>query len=196
MEESLKKTLRIYGMAHNLMLVPSIPLPPDTEAWACNDYKHYNKTFPYVRQQFTRWFNLHSERHMRATYPKTLQWYAAQAPKPIMLQKVLPDIPNSVEFPKDEVLANVGHRYIQFSGAWLMAYAEFLGEFTHVELYGFMISERKAAYAWERPNFFYWMDRLQRHGIHVTTQKEVWEGDCTPGSPEGYTGPLYGYETT
>lgn len=193
----MKKTLRIYGMAPNLMLVPSIPLPPDTEAWACNNYQHYSKTFPYVREQFTRWFNFHSERHMRATYPKCLAWYATTG-KPIYLQKALPDIPNSIEFPRDEVLANVGHRYIQFSGAWLMAFAEFLGEFTHVELYGFMISDKKknGAYAWERPNFFYWVDRLQRNGIHVMAQKEVWDGNCTPGSPDGYTGTLYGYETT
>jgi len=183
-------------MAPNLALVPSYAPPPNTEIWCCNNPKHYRKAIPTEGlEHFTRWFNLHSERHMRATYPKALEWYAAHAPKPIYLQHPLPDVPNSVTFPKDEILAYVGHRYIQFSGAWLMAYAEFLG-LERVELYGFIISDRKGAYAWERPNFFYWVDRLQRRGIHVETQPEVWVGDCTIGSPDGYTGPLYGYETT
>lgn len=191
----MKRTVRICGTAPTLMLVS--PPDPHVEVWCCNRHKDYNKTRPAVQHEFTRWFNLHSLRHMLTAYPTTVDWYRAQvAPKRIILQYQHPEIARSETFPKDELLALARHRYITFSGAWLMLYAMH-EQFEVVNLEGFEISSRKVKYVMERPNFFYWVKRLRDAGIEVT-YPEVMDsnGDTTPGDPAGYEGPLYGYETT
>jgi hypothetical protein len=86
-----------------------------------------------------------------------------------------------------------GHRYFTFSAAWLIAFAIYEG-FKRIELWGFMLSQRKPLYARERPCFFYWVEEARRRGIEVVYPAEVGEGEA--GDPFEYTGPLYGYETT
>lgn len=184
-------TVRICGMAPNLALAP--PVPEGAEVWFCNDPRRaYRKTRPSAREEFTRWFNLHSRRHMEATYPKGVAWYQQQT-KPIVLQAVQPDIPASVAFPKDAVMRAFDTRYFTFSAAWQMAYAALLGA-SRIELEGFVISPLKPLYAKERPCFFYWVDRLRREGIDVTYPEDVGTGPI--GDADAYEGPLYGYETT
>lgn len=192
------RTVQILGTAPNLH--KTLPLL-DKERWGCNSPLVYTRRWrpnpePNPLYSYTRWFNMHSRRHMLATYPDWYNWYGEQT-KPIVLQEVQPDIPASERFPREAVLAYAGHRYITHSAAWFLAAvgAKAFGEFERVELGGFQLNvENTVKYNAERPCFFYWVDRLRREGIEVVLPEDL---IITPaGDPEGYDGPLYGYETT
>jgi hypothetical protein len=190
------KTVQILGTAPNL--VHTLPLL-DKERWGCNSplpfYKRWRpnseETQPAVT--FTRWFNMHSRGHMLRKYPDWYWWYGKQvAPKRIVLQEVQPDIPCSERFPKEDVLAYAGHAYITHSAAWFMALAG-MEKFERVEMSGFLL-RRDHQHSFERPCFFYWVERLRREGVEVILPEDLEVGEG--GDPFSYTGPLYGYETT
>jgi hypothetical protein len=190
------KTVRIYGMASNLVFAP--PVPPGVEVWCCNNpLRSYSRYRANVREEYTRWFNLHSRRHMTTAYPRGYAWFGTVT-KPVYLQDVQGDVPASVKFPKDELLAFFGHRFVTFTGAWEFALAIY-ERFERIECYGFRLRDKtvgsnKECYAFERPCFFYWVEEARRRGIEVVIPAEVGEG--VAGDPHAYTGPLYGYETT
>ena len=191
------KTVRIYGTAANLVFAP--PVPPGVEVWAVNAPKHYHRFRPHTKDEYTRWFNLHSRRHMVETYPRGYQWFATQT-KPIVLQEVQADISASVAFPREEILRHFGVRYFTFSGAWLFALAIYEG-FERIEFYGFSLRDKPqrphSCYKFERPCFFYWSEVAKARGITVVWPQDVEDiKDKTPGDPTAYAGPLYGYETT
>jgi len=189
------KTVQILGTAPNL--AATLPLE-DKERWGSN------AVGPYVRKwrpnpelnpmlSFTRWFNMHSRRHMRSTYLDWYQWYGDQvAPKRIVLQEVQPDTPRSERFPKEDVMAYAGHAYFTFTGSWQMALAGMEG-FERIEMSGFKL-QRDRQYDFERPCFFYWVERLRREGVDVVLPADL--EISAPGDPHRYAGPLYGYETT
>ncbi len=186
------KTVQILGTAPNLQA--TLPLL-DKERWCCNSPLTYARKWPDgdLLHAWTRWLNMHSRRHMRATYPDWYKWYGQQmAPKRIMLQEVQADIAISERFPKEDVLAYAGHRYITHSAAWFMALAGF-EKFERVELSGFQL-RRRHQHSFERPCFFYWVERLRQEGIEVVLPSDIEIGE--PGDPATYAGPLYGYETT
>lgn len=180
-------------MAPNLADAP--PVPAGVEVWCCNDPKRaYRKYRRDATLEWTRWFNVHSERHMRSAYPRGYAWFTQQdGRKPIVLQRVMPDIPGSVAFPREAVMDHFKTRYFTFTGAWQMALAIYEG-FGRIELYGFQLSTRKARYAQERPGFFWWVKTARDRGIELTYPAIVGTGE--PGDADGYTGPLYGWETT
>jgi hypothetical protein len=189
------KVVRILGNASNLALMP--PTPSGWEVWACNQKRGYNKWLPRIidDSEWTRWFNLHSRKHMLATYPRDFGWYFEQT-KPIYFQKHQPDIPTSHTFPRQQLQAyfpDDGH-YFTCSAAWLIALAIYEG-FDRIELWGIEIAKRKWSYSWERPCMFYWIRKAESLGI------EVWRPDgldwdlSEAGSPADYIGPLYGFDT-
>lgn len=200
------KTVRIYGMASNLAEAPPVDPSAGIEVWACNDpLRAYNKYRPHTREEFTRWVNVHSKRHMLTEpakaggmtarpYPRGYVWYGQQT-KPIYLQEVQADVPASQRFPKDEIIAFFGHRYFTFSGAWMIAWAIVEG-FKRIELYGFQLSKRKPLYAIERPCFAYWIEEARRRGVEIVYPGIIGSIEGEAGDPSTYDGPLYGYETT
>ena len=206
--ESPAQTVRIYGMAKNLAEAPA-PLP-GIECWPSNSHKGYATRYPVALQHWTRWFNLHSRKHMDTTYPAGVEWYKnAEHGKPIYFQKHQPDIPGSVVFPRAELEAFFpeaigpnGNFYATCSVCWLIALAIYMG-FKRIELWGFMLRDTKSnkdgirteAYKYERPCFFYWVKQARDRGIEVFYQKAVQEIPFEPGDPSTYTGPVYGYET-
>ncbi len=187
------RTVRIYGMAPNVVWVPPVP---DTELWFCNDpIRGYRKTLPQARTEWTRWFNFHSLDHIRCAYARGYRWYQAQTDptKRIVLQQIQADIPLSESFPREALLQFFGHRYFTFSAAWLIALAAY-ERFECIRLCGFHLSRTSPLYARQRACFFYWVEEAKRRGIKVIIPEEV--GWDTPGDPFAYQGPLYGYETT
>lgn len=202
----MPKTVRIYGMAPNLTNTP--PPTKGEEVWLSNWHKGYNQRLPRAihanegRGEWTRYFNLHSKRHMLHKYPMGYAWYAKQdATRPIYLQEKQNDIRASLKFPKEEIQAYFSEdgkpfRYFTCSVCWFIALA-MIEKFERIELWGFEVRATKPAYAWERPCIAYWVDKARKAGIDVWLPPEL--KPFTPeeiGNPNTYTGPLYGYETT
>lgn len=195
----MPKTVRIYGMASNLHKTP----PPSNgeEVWLSNHHKGYvlrglGRAIE-GKGEWTRYFNMHSKRHMLHKYPRGYQWYTEQdGTRPIYLQEAQPDIKGSVAFPRDQIIEYFGHQYFTCSVCWFIALA-IMEEFERIELWGFMVKATKAAYAWERPCIAYWINEAEKRGITVWTPPEMIRPTIEEaGDPNTYTGPLYGYETT
>ena len=198
-----KKTVRIYGTAANLARTPP-PSSKGVEVWLCNGILAYQRRLPVSMQEWTRWFNLHSREHMIKTYPDSYNFYRKHANgRPIYLQKVQPDIPTSVEFPRKEIqeyfaTAKRPNRFFTCSACWMIALAIMEG-FDRIELWGFELRDNKRnpgeCFKFERPAFFYWVKQARDRGIVVTLTKEAEALPFLPGDPDNYTGLLYGYST-
>lgn len=196
------KTVRILGMAPNLRNTP--PSPSGIEVWLCNNPKGYNQNLRCVLVEWTRYFNLHSRRHMKSKYPANgYRYYQEEGAKGrlIVLQEAQPDIPGSIAFPRETLqeffkTSDKPQRYFTCSVAWFIALAIYEG-FERIELWGFELRPTKALYYIERPCFFYWVERARRFGVHVILPPELdTTKDAEPGDPNAYEGPLYGFETT
>lgn len=194
------KVVQILGMAANVAATPNI----GAERWCCGNPRSYRIKFPEVikHDNWTRWFNMHTRRHMDLTYPGAddakvptgLAWYRQQS-KPIYLQEVQPDIPASIKFPRAAIqthfsLDGTPFRYFTCSVTWLIAFAIMEG-FERIELWGFAL-KRDQQYDFERPCFFYWVERARQSGIDVFLPDGIEISE--PGDPTTYIGPLYGYE--
>jgi hypothetical protein len=193
------KSVQILGTAPNLKQTP--PLLDSEERWACNSPLTYVRRWARgtgdrnPMHSYTRWFNLHSREHMLRKYPDWYKWYGEQPPpKRILLQQKQRDIHVSEAFPREAVLTYAEHRYFSFSGAWQMAYAAMEG-FDRVVLAGFQLNvDNGYKYNFERPCFFYWVNRLRSEGIDVVLPVDLVVSEA--GDPFSYDGPLYGYQTT
>lgn len=164
------------------------------ERWCGNYHRSYRVRFKPAIESYTRWFNLHTVRHIKYRYPKGYRWYAAQT-KPIYLQDAQPDVPSSVTFPREALqqhfsIDSTPFRYFSCSAAWYIAFAIYEG-FERIELWGFELS-LGWKYEYERPCFFYWVNRARAAGIEVYIPPNVVISDA--GDPALYTGHLYGYE--
>ena len=197
------KTVRIYGMAHNLTKSP--PAPKGQGVWLSNSPGSYERRLPRALGEWTRWFNLHSRAHMLKAYPKGFNYYKTVSDgRPIYFQKIQPDVPASVVFPRERIQEafklpdGSPNRFFSCTICWLIAFAILEG-FERIELWGFALRDNKAnpgqCFAYERPGFFYWVQQARNRGIEVIYQKEIEKLPFKPGDPTTYTGPLYGYET-
>lgn len=197
-------------MAPNLSKTP----PPEQgeEVWPSNWHKGYVRRLPRSvagRGEWTRWFNLHSHRHMTTAYPSGYDWYKSHdGTRPIVLQrpedskhpenaaKALKEIPGAVGFPKKEIIEFFGHAYFTCSVCWFIALAIMEG-FERIELWGFEVRATKPKYAFERPCIAFWIQEAERRGIEVWTPPEMARPLASEaGDPSTYDGPVYGYETT
>lgn len=198
------KTVHIYGAARNLREAPAPD--PGVEVWLSNSPTTTMVRCPRAMDYWTRWFNLHSREHMVKTYPAGFYYYGHHpAQKPVYLQKVQPDVPSSVVFPRENIQAMFAtakgpNRYFTCSACWLIAFAILEG-FERIEMWGFELRDTKpgGVYAFERPCVAYWIQQARDHGISVWYQDALERlyaaGALIPGDPDTYTGPLYGYST-
>jgi hypothetical protein len=199
----MPKTVRIYGTAPNLIKTP--PPQRGEEVWLSNSPLVYGKRFKRALTEWTRWFNIHSRKHIISTYPSGWQYYITEAHgRPVYTQVAQPELPSGVVFPGPAIQAAFAlpdgrpNPYFTSTVCWLIALAILEG-FERIELWGFRLTNDKrrysACYEWERPGFFYWVQQARDRGIEVTYQKEVERLPFAPGDPTTYTGPLYGYDT-
>ena len=179
-------------MAPNLV---STPTTSGVERWCSNVPRSYRlKGFQEALHTYTRWFNVHTIKHIKQRYPSAYNWYTQQS-KPIYLQEAQSDITSSITFPRHEIQAHFStdgtpFKFFSCSAAWQIAFAIMEG-FERIELWGFQL-RRSHQYDWERPCFFYWIERARQEGIDVYLPPDV---EITePGNPSYYDGPLYGYE--
>ena len=199
------KTVRILGSAKNLRDVPA-ETPEGVEVWLSNNPTTTLLRCPRAINYWTRWFNLHSKKHIVGTYPSAWSYYKDEAKgRPVYLLKAQPDIPTSVAFPYKAIqeafaTAKGPNRYFTCSICWLIAFAIMEG-FERIELWGFELRDTTpgSAFAWERPCVAYWIQVAKDRGVNVFYQDEITRlyeaGKMTPGDPDEFTDRLYGYET-
>lgn len=199
------KTVRILGTAKNARELPAV-LPDGVEVWLSNSPGTIQLRCPRALDQWARFFNLHSKQHIIGTYPSGYSYYQDKAAgRPIYLQKVQPDIPASVAFPREAIqeafaTAKGPMRYFTCSVTWLIPFAILEG-FERIELWGFELRDTKpgSAYQYERPCFAYWVQIAKERGVDVFYQDAISKlyeaGLMIPGDPDTYEGKLYGFST-
>lgn len=95
---------------------------PDFEIWGLNQLYI---AYPAIVEHCTRWFQIHH----RTSYDINVQrdighheWLTLQKNFPIYMQEQQPDVPMSVRFPKEDIIANFG-TYFTNSISWEIALA-------------------------------------------------------------------------
>lgn len=195
------RTVRILGSAKNVRDYPTRTNPED-EVWTANSPATVQVRCPRAMKEWTRWFNLHSKKHIMGAYPSVWDYFIHKAAgRPVVLLKRQPDLPTSVAFPREAIQAEFAtakgpNRYFTCTVCWLIALAIF-EKFDRIELWGYELRDTKPgfAHAWERPCFFYWIQMARSRGVEVWYQKEIERLPFVPGDADAYTGTLYGYDT-
>jgi hypothetical protein len=119
--------------------------------------------------------------------PQHYEWLKSTT-TPVYMQDVYPDVPNSVRFPKDEILTmlpnarNNGEliREVDCSPAWALALGIYQG-YKRIEIYGVEL-ESNTEYQYQQGNFKYWCGIAAGRGVELDIHSSLF------GSP------LYGYE--
>lgn len=141
---------------------------PGTEIWGLN---HAHAVFsPQIVNQFTRWFQIHPWEEMAArqeTHHKHLEWLA-EATIPIYLSERRPEVPSSLRYPREEVLASLGMTgldYLTSSVSYMLALAIHEG-FNKIKILGIDLSTKKE-YIDERPNFEFLLGIAHARGVEI-----------------------------
>lgn len=171
---------------------------PEWEIWALNESYHSKNAdkdkLPYMRR-WTRWFQMHPKwdylRPHNFNDPEHPQWLhnvngRRRTDFPIYMLEYDPDIPGSVRYPIEEVLAPYGVRARYFTNSFgqMIALAIHLG-FRRIGAYGFEMSS-DTEYSHQKPNAEFWLGVALGRGIAV----DLPEGCALLGEKV----PLYGYE--
>lgn len=167
------KSVAIVGFAPSTMRdVQHLFGNPDVEIWGLNQlYSAFPRIVPAGREPEkvnpTRWFQIHS----RHSYDQTVgrdhshhQWLADQKNFLIYMQKQEPDIPMSIEFPKDEILSKF-RRYFTNSISWMLAVA-IMEKFENIYLFGVDMSQ-DSEYSFERPSVEYFLGYIEGMGSRL-----------------------------
>lgn len=120
--------------------------------------------------------------------PKHYEWLKSGNTPPVFMQKRYEDVPNSVHFPKDNLLSFFSNgkingkpiREVTCSPSWALAYAIYLG-YSRIEIYGVEL-ESNTEYAYQQGNFKYWCGVAVGRGIDLQIFNSMFDA------------PLYGYE--
>ena len=165
------------------------------ELWTLN-HAFIVKNFPRV----TRLFELHKKYwYLRKEVPRSVaygKWLKEKQPFPIYMQYKHKEIPSSVKYPLDKVIADclsnfveqdedrneTIRKYFTSSVAYMMGLA-ILEKFDVIEIYGIDM-ENNTEYSYQRPCFEFWIGLALGRGIKVILQKPCQICDAT----------LYGYD--
>ncbi len=109
-------------------------------------------------------------------------WLQEKRGKPIYMQHVDPDVPDSVEYPLEGILSMVPYRYLRSSPAMALALAIYLG-YPEIWLYGSELSSN-TEYSYQSINYAFWIGYA--HGRGIDLHLECWQAE--------FNQPIYGYE--
>jgi hypothetical protein len=191
MEEQPKRKadkVAIVGFAPSWKEAPFDRPPEEVEIWCLNEmYKvvHEIKAF-----RADRWFEIHDPNSPSKSKPEH-QEFLRQCPCPIYMQKKYPDIPNSVEFPKDEIITWMeskgftGSRYFTNSISWMIMFAAYLG-FKEIVVVGVDMST-DSEWGYQKPSCEYMIGLCEGMGIKMY---------IPPSSELLKCGQLYGFEAS
>lgn len=116
--------------------------------------------------------------------PHHFEWLQNQHDCVVYMQEQYAEVPESVRYPKDEILDMLGDRdnhFLTSSVPQAMALAAYLGIYNRVEIYG-VAMETNTEYQFQREGVSFWLGYLKGKGI------DVYFADPT------FHAPLYGYE--
>jgi len=152
---------------------------PDIEIWGLNQlYMAFPEILPGARppdkRNVTRWFQIHH----RHSYDQTInrdhshhEWLAQrrEVEFPIYMQNKEPDVPMSVEFPKDMIVEKFGN-YFTNSISWEIALAIHEG-FEKIYIFGVDMAQ-DSEYSFERPSVEYFIGIARGAGINVVVPEK------------------------
>lgn len=173
-----KKKVAIVGFAPSSMRdVITIFDNPEWEIWGLNQLY---MAFPEIVPKATRWFQIHH----RHSYDQTVvrdhkhhDWLAAQERFPIYMQNKEPDVPNSIAFPREEIVNKFG-TYFTNSISWEIALAIYEG-FETIGIWGVDMAQDDE-YSYERPSVEFFIGWAKGAGINLIIPetcdllKEMW----------------------
>lgn len=185
-----KRTVAIVGLAFT-----SCSLAPfddeSVEIWGLNEEHAY----PWMKR-WNRWFQMHdskyfrreaSERGIKNHYP----WLKEKYGKPIYMQHVYEDVPDSVEYPLGQIIekffgnarkGDVKFKYFTSTMPYMVAMALY-EDFDRIEIYGIEMSAGDE-YVAQKPCGEFWL------GMILGMGKELY----LPPSNQMLMGKLYGYQ--
>lgn len=188
------KLVQLMGAAHTNLNPPV--LPDGQERWGMNSLI----TSALLRSRcngWTRWFDLHSNEHIKARKQGTQNVYPwlCQQKKPVYRWFMDPNIPGCVVYPDE---ARQGSRLFCSTLDWQLALAIY-EQFTHIELFGFRLLH--FAYQYQAESAQWWVHKAISRGIEVKIHGQSalkvrpWKhGPPAIAIPPGCL--MYGRETT
>jgi len=191
-----KKTVALVGWAPASCGMapydePNVKLGGELEIWGLNQAH----AMPWMKT-WTRWFQLHKEKSWSRQISITrgilghYDWLKEDHQRPIYMQFKHDEIPNSVEYPLEEVVDEyLGKfskgfnpvRYFTNSLGYMIPMA--IKEFQRIEIYGFEMAD-DTEYVKQKACAEFWI------GIALGKGKEVY---LPPGNSLA-SGPIYGYQ--
>lgn len=151
------------------------------ERWCANDPHGYEQVgFKKALTTWTRWFNVHSNKHIEQRHPTFFPWAKQQDGRPIYTLEANAAIPGNEVFPGHALISHFNDDFFTHQAAWLVAFAMAEG-FTRIELWGYQFGAGSKAslpnvkhkYAFERPCIMHWLARAKQAGIEVVVPPEA-----------------------
>lgn len=141
---------------------------PEYEFWCLNEFYKLAKGIPNF--SVDRWFEIHDRNSPSKATPEHAA-FLKQCPVPVYMWTHYDDIPNSVRFPKDEVLAWFeergfnGSAYFNNSISWMIALAMMEGH-KHIAVYGVDMSTQ-SEWGHQKPSCEYILGLAEGMGIKI-----------------------------
>lgn len=155
------KKLAIVGTApSSLHLAPYND--PDYEIWCLNGVFAYID-FPNI-SNITRWFDIHFLASSMSLPNNYFEFFKV-CPVPVYMQDVFEEVPTSVKFPLEEVLARFPRRYFTNSVSWMIALAICEG-YEDISVYGVDMA-MSTEYGQQRPSCEYFLGYAEGMGINI-----------------------------
>lgn len=137
---------------------------PEWEIWVLNEY------FSILPQtganNITRWFELHQkDTVLLSSRSANYMDYLKDSKVPIMMVEKYEDIPMSVAYPLDDIIADLQTDYFTNSISYMVAYAIY-EKYDEIAIYGVDMAQDEE-YAKERPSVEYFVGYARAKGIPV-----------------------------
>lgn len=157
----LKDNVAIVGFTDHR--VEALELDDSWELWGLNELYRYMPP-----DRFTRWFEIHDRDYLTKDedgqkHIEDLKLILGKTP--IYMQHHHADIPGSVMYPKDGVIAKLGRDYSTNCPSMMIQFAMTLG-YKKIHMYGVDMAQ-ETEHAFQRPCCEYWLGRAEGMGIEV-----------------------------
>lgn len=144
---------------------------PDYEIWGLNGVYSYID-FPNITN-FTRWFDIHSLDAIKEVYKHPqyqhygvgyVEWLQNLS-IPVFMQEKYEEIPTSLKYPLEEILARFPRKYFTNTVSWMLALAIYEG-YEDISIFGVDMCVADE-YACQRPSCEYFIGYAEGLGIKV-----------------------------